>query len=433
MHDNLWQFPNDLFYGGALQSARACADLPAPKGFKWEDEERTAFIHSAERETTKGSSFQNEAEAHIVLLLVLDLLQPCDIEAKDIVILSPYKAQQELIKTTLQQYPALQQIRVASIDSFQGDEGDVVILSTVRSNRKGNIGFLFCNHRVNVAATRARKAFFIVGDYRTLIWGDNECCVWRLLLKRYGYYEKYGKKYYKKMVDAFALYKEWVPESRIEKPSVPANEAHETFAWVPSLKEKKKVSSADLVPIIKRFMKSAKKVTDSDMFKNLLDFLQELKKGGSGEQDNESRQAQQSRKDLSQHGSALFRGISKQKDPTNLVYYIAFQVMMRNTVANNNRDNDLKKRFYDDVLPQEQMIMLLKKKRAKTGVLIDAGDYVEAMLAVTDLQLSAGKYERKLLMQRHRGLIERSFKQMYKDISVLVGDAQALLRFGCAE
>jgi superfamily I DNA and/or RNA helicase len=63
-------------------------------------------------------------------------------------------------------------IEVKSVDGYQGRERDVIIFSAVRSNRRGNLGFLTDWRRLNVAMTRARNALLVVGDMETLMEGD---------------------------------------------------------------------------------------------------------------------------------------------------------------------------------------------------------------------------------------------------------------------
>jgi superfamily I DNA and/or RNA helicase len=87
-------------------------------------------------------------------------------------IISPYRQQIELLKEQLQHSPLLQiygdRITVNTIDSFQGQERDVVYISMTRSNPDSKIGFLSDIRRMNVAMTRARKKLVIIGDSATL-------------------------------------------------------------------------------------------------------------------------------------------------------------------------------------------------------------------------------------------------------------------------
>ena len=90
----------------------------------------------------------------------------------NIAVISPYQEQIRLLKEQLANYPALQpffkKISVNTIDSFQGQERDVVYISITRSNSEGEIGFLSDTRRMNVAMTRAKKKLVIIGDSSTL-------------------------------------------------------------------------------------------------------------------------------------------------------------------------------------------------------------------------------------------------------------------------
>jgi superfamily I DNA and/or RNA helicase len=79
-------------------------------------------------------------------------------------VISPYNAQVDAIKSRLgKKYDTCDgfNVRVKSIDGFQGEEDDIIILSTVRSNERGVVGFLADNQRTNVALTRARCALIL--------------------------------------------------------------------------------------------------------------------------------------------------------------------------------------------------------------------------------------------------------------------------------
>lgn len=87
-------------------------------------------------------------------------------------IISPYLKQVAILKEQLEHAPDLRQygdrISVNTIDSFQGQERDVVYISMTRSNSEGEIGFLSDIRRMNVAMTRARKKLVVIGDSATL-------------------------------------------------------------------------------------------------------------------------------------------------------------------------------------------------------------------------------------------------------------------------
>lgn len=93
-----------------------------------------------------------------------------------IAIISPYKQQISILKEQVEHTPELQEvlahISVNTIDSFQGQERDIVYISLTRSNAEGAIGFLSDIRRMNVAMTRARKKLVVIGDSATLASSD---------------------------------------------------------------------------------------------------------------------------------------------------------------------------------------------------------------------------------------------------------------------
>ncbi|CAL1546219.1 unnamed protein product [Lymnaea stagnalis] len=112
-------------------------------------------------EVSKG----NEGEADIVAAHVDDLIK-CGVKAVDIAVIAPYNLQVELIRLRLSaKYPGLE---VKSVDGFQGREKEAVIISMVRSNPKGEVGFLAEKRRINVAVTRARRHLTVVCDTETV-------------------------------------------------------------------------------------------------------------------------------------------------------------------------------------------------------------------------------------------------------------------------
>lgn len=106
-----------------------------------------------------GSSLQNKGELEIVL----KLLETESLEPLKTAFISPYSGQVATAKEVL---PA--QIRISTIDSFQGQEKENIILSLVRSNDDGDIGFLKDYRRMNVAITRAKEQLFVIGDSATI-------------------------------------------------------------------------------------------------------------------------------------------------------------------------------------------------------------------------------------------------------------------------
>ncbi|KAK2977243.1 hypothetical protein RJ640_028448 [Escallonia rubra] len=112
-------------------------------------------------------SFYNEGEADVVVQHVFSLIY-AGVSPSAIAVQSPYVAQVQLLRERLDELPEATGIEVATIDSFQGREADAVIISMVRSNTLGAVGFLGDSRRMNVAITRARKHVAVVCDSSTI-------------------------------------------------------------------------------------------------------------------------------------------------------------------------------------------------------------------------------------------------------------------------
>ncbi|KAJ0438136.1 putative hydrolase [Helianthus annuus] len=112
-------------------------------------------------------SFYNEGEADIVVQHVLSLIYS-GVSPAAIAVQSPYVAQVQLLRDSLDEIPLARGVEIATIDSFQGREADAVIISMVRSNTLGAVGFLGDSRRMNVAITRARKHVAVVCDSSTI-------------------------------------------------------------------------------------------------------------------------------------------------------------------------------------------------------------------------------------------------------------------------
>jgi superfamily I DNA and/or RNA helicase len=125
-------------------------------------------------EQQAGTSTYNPDEAVLLFKHLSRLVAELDPTEKSpsIAIISPYKEQIRVLNEQLVANPNLQpylaDISVNTIDSFQGQERDVVYISLTRSNANGEIGFLSDTRRMNVAMTRARKKLVVIGDSATL-------------------------------------------------------------------------------------------------------------------------------------------------------------------------------------------------------------------------------------------------------------------------
>ena len=175
MNKTIMGYSSAVFYNNRLQAHASVADHLLFPG-----DEPLVFIDTAGcgfEEKADTTSITNPEEAAFLLKL---LVQQVDTLAQHytpesfpaMAVISPYKQQVELLKELLQHAPELQvygeKIAVNTIDSFQGQEREVVYISLARSNAEGIIGFLADTRRMNVAMTRARKKLVVIGDSATL-------------------------------------------------------------------------------------------------------------------------------------------------------------------------------------------------------------------------------------------------------------------------
>lgn len=172
MHEQIMEFSSDEFYEGMLvadQEVRhhVLADLPGITSGEW-------TTHPADFIDTAGASFDeqlepdgesrwNPQEAEIVIRLVHGLLN-LGVQASDIGVISPYAAQVRYLRERL----LVPLLEIDTIDGFQGREKEAIVVSLVRSNSNGEIGFLADVRRMNVALTRARRKLVVIGDSATV-------------------------------------------------------------------------------------------------------------------------------------------------------------------------------------------------------------------------------------------------------------------------
>ena len=208
MNEDIMRFSSDWFYGGQVESApqikyRSILDFDHP--ITWidtsneenqitiegedapEDSASTSSSVSAANQNSDlnfkeqfvGESFGriNKAEAELTLLILAEYFtkigkQRVLSESIDVGIISPYRAQVQYLKKLIKKYeffkPYRRLISVNTVDGFQGQERDVILISLVRSNDEGQIGFLKDLRRMNVAMTRARMKLIILGNKDTM-------------------------------------------------------------------------------------------------------------------------------------------------------------------------------------------------------------------------------------------------------------------------
>ncbi|GAA6033624.1 hypothetical protein JCM8097_004355 [Rhodosporidiobolus ruineniae] len=235
MRPDISAFPNLSFYHSALRDAAAVSQRPPPPKSRFfaspsspapspgpislkpkpphsdsppAEPIPVAFVSHDGQEALHRQSLINRDEVQLLVEIVGDLLdQNPTLAAGDIGIISPYYAQTRLLINTFEGGYASMRLRrllgakrsaevaeveVNTVDGFQGREKRVVLLSTVRSNKGGHIGFLTDRRRLNVALTRARDALIVVGNQETLRraamneWSgadpDADAGVWRRFL-----------------------------------------------------------------------------------------------------------------------------------------------------------------------------------------------------------------------------------------------------------
>ena len=208
MNEEIMRFSSDWFYGGQVESApqikyRSILDYDHP--ITWidtsneenqmtiegedapEDSASTSSSSSAANQNSDlnfkeqfvGESFGriNKAEAELTLLTLAEYFtkigkQRVLGDSIDVGIISPYRAQVQYLKKLIKKYeffkPYRRLISVNTVDGFQGQERDVILISLVRSNDEGQIGFLKDLRRMNVAMTRARMKLIILGNKDTM-------------------------------------------------------------------------------------------------------------------------------------------------------------------------------------------------------------------------------------------------------------------------
>ncbi|KAL4318859.1 hypothetical protein GQ457_18G023450 [Hibiscus cannabinus] len=188
MHPSISCFPNSCFYNNNILDAATVKHKSYEKHYlPWPMFGPYSFIHVSGREEQDGvaHSHRNMTEVAVVQRLVQTLFTAWKRSRKrlSVGIISPYTAQVVSIQEKLGwKYEKADGfvVKVKSVDGFQGGEEDIIILSTVRSNRTGAIGFISSSQRTNVALTRAKHCLWIVGDGRTLseresVWQDLVC------------------------------------------------------------------------------------------------------------------------------------------------------------------------------------------------------------------------------------------------------------------
>ncbi len=192
MNEQIMRFSSNWFYKGEVEADqsvknRSILDYDTP--MMWIDTSELSISGSDDdsggeelpdyKESFVGSSYGriNKAEAELTLQTLTDYINKIGKlrfldERLDVGVISPYKVQTQYLRSLIRKRaefkPFRNMISVNTVDGFQGQERDIILISLVRSNDQGNIGFLNDLRRMNVAMTRARMKLIIIGDASTL-------------------------------------------------------------------------------------------------------------------------------------------------------------------------------------------------------------------------------------------------------------------------
>ena len=209
MNRDIMEFSSRQFYHGQLKAAPSVADRlvsPIDKPLMWVDTSKCDFGEQQSRSLSRS----NHEEAKLLMKTLMDYVKLIGMEhllreQVDFGIISPYKAQVRLLRKYMRNNkmlkPLRHQITINTVDGFQGQERDVILISLVRDNASGNIGFLNDLRRMNVAITRAKMKLIVFGNAETM-----------------------GKtKFYEKLVEYFQERGDFVTVQSDEPPTISSN------------------------------------------------------------------------------------------------------------------------------------------------------------------------------------------------------------------
>ncbi|BFZ58095.1 hypothetical protein PYCC9005_005153 [Savitreella phatthalungensis] len=197
MHERICEFPSRALYGGELVAGegvahRLLSDLP--RVMETEDTMEPVVLidtqgdvcpENADDGVPEGKSLQesksNDGEVSLVVGHVTKLCQAGGVDPEDIAVVTPYSAQVAAIRQALSALErdndsriAYTAVEVGTVDGFQGREKQAIVLSLVRSNDKGQVGFLADKRRLNVAMTRPKRHLCVIGDSTTITRGGGK-------------------------------------------------------------------------------------------------------------------------------------------------------------------------------------------------------------------------------------------------------------------
>jgi len=176
MNKDIMDFSSRHFYHGKLKADPSVADRlvsPIDKPLMWVDTSKCDFGEQQSRSLSRS----NHEEAKLLMKTLMDYVKLIGMEhllreQVDFGLISPYKAQVRLLRKYMRNNkmlkPLRHQITINTVDGFQGQERDVILISLVRDNASGSIGFLNDLRRMNVAITRAKMKLIVFGNAETM-------------------------------------------------------------------------------------------------------------------------------------------------------------------------------------------------------------------------------------------------------------------------
>jgi predicted DNA helicase len=172
MHADIMTWSSEAMYQGKLTAAESVATHRL-RGDGEDDPPVLLLIDTAgcdmdERVEEDGESKENPDEAAVVMEVVRRLVARHDVAVDDIGVITPYNGQVTVLRELRARDDALKNLEVSTVDGFQGREKEAIIISAVRSNASGEVGFLSDSRRMNVAVTRARKHCCLIIDSDTV-------------------------------------------------------------------------------------------------------------------------------------------------------------------------------------------------------------------------------------------------------------------------
>ncbi|KAL4503116.1 hypothetical protein ABPG72_014345 [Tetrahymena utriculariae] len=174
-----------IFYGKEYVDARCTKELEIIQEISKDG--MYILQHSYPDKIDGANSFINIFEALFIKQFLLDLVKKY--KNSQISVITTYLSQKILIKSIINSTKNIQEIGVYTVDQFQGNENDIIILSCVRSNIENQCGFVLDDHRINVAFSRAKRGFFGIGNFNMFALKSNS---WKKIIKISGIQFSFG-------------------------------------------------------------------------------------------------------------------------------------------------------------------------------------------------------------------------------------------------